>query len=105
MTPLPIDAHVRLDTHPTHPSAVIATLTGDQAHIPHVGLEAAGWDVVAKNRLVLARIDREEPYWAQDAARELIAERISVEITPRLRELIVHGWTWANYPMPWLTRS
>ncbi|MFD6994133.1 DnaB-like helicase N-terminal domain-containing protein [Streptomyces sp. NPDC059943] len=52
-----VDAHVRLDTHPTHPSAVTATLTGAQAHIPHVGLEAADWHVTANNMLVLARID------------------------------------------------
>ncbi|MFI5520536.1 hypothetical protein [Streptomyces platensis] len=34
---------------PTHPSAVIATLPGTRAHIPHVGLEAANWSVLAKN--------------------------------------------------------
>ncbi|MET7795365.1 DUF317 domain-containing protein [Streptomyces decoyicus] len=105
MTPPSLDAHVRLDTHPTHPSAVIATLTGTQAHIPHVGLEAADWHVIAKNTLVLARIDHEEPYWAEDAARELIAEGIAVEITPRLREAIDEEWTWADYPMPWCTRT
>ncbi|BDH15458.1 DUF317 domain-containing protein [Streptomyces hygroscopicus] len=100
-----IDAHVRLDTHPTHPSAVIATLTGAQAHIPHVGLEAADWHVVAKNTLVLARIDHEEPYWAENAARELITSGIAVEITPHLREAIDEEWTWANYPMHWCTRT
>ncbi|MEU3077057.1 hypothetical protein [Streptomyces laurentii] len=42
MASQPIDAHVRLDTHPTHPSAVTATLTETQAHVPHFGLEAAG---------------------------------------------------------------
>ncbi|MFJ6752144.1 DUF317 domain-containing protein [Streptomyces sp. NPDC091266] len=105
MTPPSIDAHVRLDTHPTHPSAVTATLTGSQAHIPHVGLEAANWDVVAKNTLVLARIDHEEPYWAQQAAHELTTEGITVEITPQLREAIDEEWTWANYPMPWCTRT
>ncbi|MFD3580858.1 hypothetical protein [Streptomyces sp. NPDC058683] len=55
-----IDAHVRLDTHPTHPSAVTAVLTGTQAHIAHLGLEAANWTVIADNTLVLARIDHEE---------------------------------------------
>ncbi|MCZ1006876.1 DUF317 domain-containing protein [Streptomyces lydicus] len=105
MTPSSIDARVRLDTHPTHPSAVIATLTGTQAHIPHMGLEAADWHVVAKNTLVLARIDHEEPYWAADAARELIASGIAVEITPRLREAIDEEWTWADYPMHWCTRT
>ncbi|MFJ6898112.1 DUF317 domain-containing protein [Streptomyces hokutonensis] len=106
MTPAPpIDAHVRLDTHPTHPSAVIAVLTGSQAHITHTGLEAAGWTVVAENVLVLVRIDHEEPYWAKDAATHLAAEGTTVEITPRLQEAMDEEWTWASYPMPWCTRS
>ncbi|MFD5256820.1 DUF317 domain-containing protein [Streptomyces bobili] len=100
-----IDAHVRLDTHPTHPSAVQAVLTGTQARVASMALEAAGWSVAATNVLVLARIDHEEPYWAADAAQHLIAEGITVEITPRLQEAIDEEWTWANYPMPWLTRS
>lgn len=100
-----VDAHVRLDTHPTHPSAVTATLTGTQAHIPHLGLEADGWHVAAENVLVLARIDHEEPYWAEQAARQVAADGITVEITPRLREAIDEEWAWANYPMPWCTRS
>ncbi|MFG3126810.1 DUF317 domain-containing protein [Streptomyces tendae] len=104
MTP-PIDAHVRLDTHPTHPSAVTAVLTGTQARLALMGLEAADWTVVAENVLVLARIDHEEPYWAEDAAKHLSAEGITVEITPRLREAMDEEWTWANYPMPWCTRS
>ncbi|MBW1597310.1 DUF317 domain-containing protein [Streptomyces sp. JJ38] len=104
MTPA-IDAHVRLDTHPTHPSAVTADLTGTQARVALMALEAAGWSVVADNILVLARIDREEPYWADDAAKRLITEGMTVEITPRLQEAMDEEWTWANYPMPWCTRS
>ncbi|MFD4479398.1 DUF317 domain-containing protein [Streptomyces sp. NPDC058471] len=104
MTP-PIDAHVRLDTHPTHPSAVQAILTGSQARVALMALEAADWSVAATNVLVLARIDHEEPYWAKDAAKHLIAEDIAVEITPRLREAMDEEWTWANYPMPWCTRN
>ncbi|MFD4118632.1 DUF317 domain-containing protein [Streptomyces niveus] len=100
-----VDAHVRLDTHSTHPSAVTAALTGTQAHIPHVGLEADGWHVTADNILVLARIDHEEPYWAEKAARQLRADGITVEITPRLQESIDEEWTWANYPMPWCSRA
>jgi hypothetical protein len=101
----PIDAHVLLDVHPTHSSAVTATLTGTQARIAHMGLEAADWTVVADNVLALVRIDSEEPYWAQDAAKHLAAEGITVEITPRLQEAMDEEWTWANYPMPWCTRS
>ncbi|WP_055495457.1 DUF317 domain-containing protein [Streptomyces sp. TP-A0356] len=104
MTPA-IDAHVRFDTHPTHPSAVTAVLTGTQARVALMALEAADWSVAATNVLVLARIDHEEPYWADDAAKHLIAEGITVEITSRLQEAINEEWTWANYPMPWCTRS
>ncbi|MCA1221310.1 DUF317 domain-containing protein [Streptomyces sp. 8L] len=105
MTNPSLDAHVRFDLHPTHPSAVTAILTGSQAHIPHVGLEAGNWSVVAPNTLVLARIDHEEPYYAEQAARELTAGGSTVEITPRLREAMDEEWTWATYPMPWCTRS
>ncbi|MGW0457391.1 hypothetical protein [Streptomyces tendae] len=104
MTPA-IDAHVRLDAHPTHPSAVQAHLTGSQAHVASMALEAAGWSAAATGVLVLARIDHEEPYWAADTAQHLTAEGITVEITPRLQEAIDEEWTWVNYPMPWLTRS
>lgn len=105
MTTPSIDAQVRLDTHPTHPSAVIAILTGSQAHIPHVALEADDWELVANNILVLARIDHEEPYWAEIAARHLTTGGITVEITARLREAMDEEWTWTDYPMPWCTRS
>ncbi|MGQ4381428.1 DUF317 domain-containing protein [Streptomyces sp. SAS_267] len=104
-TTLPIDAHVRLDTHPTHPSAVTAVLTGPQARIAHTGLEAADWTVVADNVLVLVRIDHEEPYWAQDTAKHLTAAGITVDITPRLREALDEEWTWASYPTPWCTHA
>ncbi|NEC13382.1 DUF317 domain-containing protein [Streptomyces sp. SID8014] len=100
-----IDAYVRLDTHPTHPSAVQAVLTGTQARVASMALEAAGWSAAATDVLVLARIDHEEPYWAADAAKRLTAEGITVEITPRLLEAIDEEWAWPNYPMPWCTRS
>ncbi|MFB6946895.1 MULTISPECIES: DUF317 domain-containing protein [unclassified Streptomyces] len=105
MTTPSIDAHVRLDSHPTHSSAVTATLTGYQAHVAHVALEADGWETVAENILALARIDSEEPYWAEKAAQALNAEGITTEITPGLREAIDEEWTWANYPMPWCSRA
>ncbi|WP_244809072.1 DUF317 domain-containing protein [Streptomyces sp. So13.3] len=100
-----LDAHVLLDSHPTHSSAVTALPTGSQAHIPHLGLEAANWHVVATNTLVLARIDHEEPYWAEQAAQQLAADGITVEITPQLRKAMDEDWTWADYPMPWCTRT
>ncbi|MFJ6438663.1 DUF317 domain-containing protein [Streptomyces sp. NPDC091416] len=70
-----------------------------------MALEAAGWSVAPTNVLVLARIDHEEPYWAADAAKHLIAEGIQVDTTPRLSEAMDKGWTWTNYPMPWCTPS
>ncbi|MFD9288385.1 DUF317 domain-containing protein [Streptomyces sp. NPDC060030] len=105
MTTPSIDAHVRLDVHPHHSSAVTAVLTGSQAHIAHVALEAGNWSVLGQNTLVLARIDHEEPYWAEWAAEQLTADGITVEITPKLREAMDEEWTWANYPMHWCTRS
>ncbi|WP_198358298.1 DUF317 domain-containing protein [Streptomyces fildesensis] len=105
MSTLSLDAHVLVDTHPTHASAVTAVLTGSQAHIPHVGLEAANWHVVAPNTLVLARIDHEEPYWAEQATQQMAADGVSVEITPGLRKAMDEDWTWADYPMPWCTRA
>ncbi|MFE4212160.1 DUF317 domain-containing protein [Streptomyces sp. NPDC056844] len=105
MTPPTIDAHVHLDLHPHHPSAITAVLTGSQAHIAQVALEADSWSPVGKNTLVLARIDHEEPYWAEWAAEQLIADGITVGITPKLREAMDEEWTWPGYPMPWCTRS
>lgn len=105
MTIPSIDAHVRLDLHRIHPRAVTAVLTGSQAHIASLCLETDGWTRVAQHTLVLARIDREEPYWADKAAHALNADGIATEITPGLREAIDEEWTWADYPMPWCTRS
>ncbi|MFJ2175884.1 DUF317 domain-containing protein [Streptomyces sp. NPDC087851] len=105
MTPPTLDAQVRLDTHPTHPSAVIATLTGTQHRTAHALLAALGFETVGERTLVLARIDHEEPYWAQQTARELAGEGVAAEITPRLHDAIDEEWTWANYPMHWCTRE
>ncbi|CAM5302041.1 DUF317 domain-containing protein [Streptomyces fumanus] len=104
-TPSRIDAHVRLDTHPRHPSAVVATVTGTDRHIAHAHLTVRGFDPVTEHTLVMARIDREEPYWAERAAQDLTALHITVAITPGLREAIDDDWTWPNYPLPWLTRQ
>ncbi|MEE1797417.1 DUF317 domain-containing protein [Streptomyces sp. JV176] len=105
MTTSFLDAQVRLDTHPTHPSAVTATLTGTQHRTAHALLAARGFESVDERTLVLARIDHEEPYWAQQTARELAGEGVAAEITPRLRDAIDEEWTWANYPMHWCTRE
>ncbi|BCK67504.1 hypothetical protein Srufu_014570 [Streptomyces libani subsp. rufus] len=49
------------------------------------------------------RIDHDEPYWAAKAARELIAEGVTVEITPRLRDAIDGKWALATDSKPWST--
>ncbi|WP_405928136.1 DUF317 domain-containing protein [Streptomyces griseus] len=105
MIPTAPDALVRLDTHPTHCSAVVATVTGSEAHRAVAALEADGWHVVAESTLVLVRIDREEPYWAAKTAQVLTADSITVDISPRLQDAMAEEWTWAAYPMPWCTRD
>ncbi|MER5813845.1 DUF317 domain-containing protein [Streptomyces californicus] len=105
MTPAPLDAKVQLDSHPTHASAVIATVTGPDTAAVVASLEADAWHAVAETTLVLVRIDREEPYWAQKTADRLAVEGITVDIAPRLQEAIDEEWTWANYPMHWCTRE
>jgi hypothetical protein len=97
--------HVRLDTHPTHTSAVIATISSPRSDLARTLLTAYGFEAISEGAFVMARIDREEPYWAEKAAYALAAEGISTEITPRLREAIIEEWTWANYPMRWCTRE
>ncbi|MFB7481860.1 DUF317 domain-containing protein [Streptomyces anulatus] len=105
MTPTAPDARVRLDTHPTHDSAVVATVTGPEAQELVAVLKADAWHPIAEDTLVLVRIDREEPYWARKAAQGLTADGITVDISPRLREAMAEEWTWAAYPMPWCTRA
>ncbi|MFI0776159.1 DUF317 domain-containing protein [Streptomyces sp. NPDC021212] len=105
MTTPSIDAHVRLDTHPTHSSAVTAALTGTRQDLARGMLTAHGFEPLDHQTLVLVRIDREEPYWAEKAAKALTAQGITTQITTRLREAIDEEWDWANYPMPWCTRE
>ncbi|WP_241678711.1 hypothetical protein [Streptomyces lasalocidi] len=73
-----------------------AVLTGAQAHVAHLSLEAADWAVIADNLLVLVRTDHEEPYWAKHAAKHLSADGITVETTPRLQAAMNEEWTWAK---------
>ncbi|MYR37123.1 hypothetical protein GTX14_10520 [Streptomyces sp. SID4944] len=79
------DARVRLDIHPTHASAVVAVVSGpDTAEVVTV-LEADAWHTVADATLVLVRIDREEPHWAQRTTDRLAADGVTVDITPASR--------------------
>ncbi|BDH07233.1 DUF317 domain-containing protein [Streptomyces seoulensis] len=101
----PLDAHVRFDTHPLHTSAVTATVTGSQHTLARALLTARGFEPVDDHTLVMARIDREEPFWAERAAGALTGEGIVTEITPALRAAIDEEWTWPAYPMSWCTRT
>ncbi|MFF7655755.1 hypothetical protein ACFZCY_39040 [Streptomyces sp. NPDC007983] len=65
MTTPPINAHVHFDTHPTHSSAATATLTGTRQDLAHGLLAAHGFEALDDHTLVMVRIDREEPYWAE----------------------------------------
>lgn len=97
--------HVRFDTHPEHPSAVIATLSGPRQDLALRLLREAGFEAVGLHTLVMARIDCEEPYWTHKTAQELAANGIPTHITDRLRTAINEEWDWANYPWPWCTRE
>ncbi|MFE2037698.1 hypothetical protein ACFXBB_31550 [Streptomyces scopuliridis] len=55
--------------------------------------------------MVLARIDHEEHYFADQAARALRENGAAVDITPGLQEDIDTEGTWANYPMDWLNHD
>ncbi|MFI6808135.1 hypothetical protein ACIBO6_24495 [Streptomyces luteogriseus] len=59
MTPS-ADAHVRLDAHPTHTSAVTATITGPGQNRACALLTARGFEALTEDTLVMARIDHEE---------------------------------------------
>ncbi|MEU6814089.1 DUF317 domain-containing protein [Streptomyces sp. NPDC046860] len=104
-SPTPPSEQVRFDLHPDHPTAVTATLPGKGLQLARALLTARGFEALAEHTLVLARIDREEPHWAEQAAHALDGENIPIEITPRLREKIDDDWTWPVYPMPLLSRQ
>ncbi|OKJ72210.1 DUF317 domain-containing protein [Streptomyces sp. CB02460] len=97
--------HIRLDLYQEHSSAVTATITGTPTRTLHALLTLHGFEPLDEQTMVLARIDSEEPHYAEQAARALRAENLTVDITPELREEIDTEWTWANYPMPWCSRE
>ncbi|MER7315938.1 MULTISPECIES: DUF317 domain-containing protein [Streptomyces] len=86
-------------------SAVTATITGTPTRTIQALLTIHGFEPLDEQTMVMARIDREEPHHAEQAARALRAENLTVDITPELREEIDTEWTWANYPMPWCSRE
>ncbi|MFJ4338582.1 DUF317 domain-containing protein [Streptomyces sp. NPDC088915] len=98
-------AHVRFSLHPDHHPAVLATATGPTADAARSHLHDAGFRSTSSTTMVLARIDREEPHYADKTAERLRQLGFTTEIDPALQEEIDTEWTWANYPMPWCTRE
>ncbi|MFH9957411.1 DUF317 domain-containing protein [Streptomyces roseolus] len=101
----PADAHVRFALHPDHQHAVIATTTGPTADAARSHLHDHGFRSTGPTTMVLARIDHEEPHYTAQAAEQLRRYGFTTEIDPALQEEIDTEWTWANYSMPWCSRS
>lgn len=97
------DPHLRLDLLDGRPGAV--TITGTPTHTMRALLAVHGFEPLDDSTMVMARIDREEAHYAEQAAHTLRAEGVIVDITPQLREEIDTEWTWANYPMLWCSRE
>ncbi|WP_433892549.1 DUF317 domain-containing protein [Streptomyces sp. CA-111067] len=106
MTDTPTD--VQLDPHPEDNSVVLARIGGSRAnaarHIlrAHTFQPAPGQD---PDTFVLVRIDREEAHYTDAATQALRKAGITVDADPGLQLESDDNWTWANYPMPWLTRE
>ncbi|MEU8617354.1 DUF317 domain-containing protein [Streptomyces sp. NPDC048623] len=99
------DAHTRFALHPDHHPGIIATTSGLTADAARSHLHDLGWRSTSPTTMVLARIDREEPYYASLSAQQLRCYGFTVEITPDLQDEIDTEWEWGNYPFPWCTRD
>ncbi|MDK9494424.1 DUF317 domain-containing protein [Streptomyces katrae] len=99
----PADAHVSFTLHPDHHPGVLATTSGPTSDAARSHLHDLGFRSTGPDTMVLARIDREEPYYADRAANELARYGFTVDVAPALQEEIDTEWTWADYPMPWCT--
>lgn len=97
--------HVRLALHPDYSSAVTATITGPSPYRARATLFLAGFRRIDDQTTALARIDHDEPHYADKAAQALRDTGATVEIDATLQEEIDTEWTYGNYPMPWLTRE
>lgn len=98
------DTRIHFALHPGHPPAVTATVTGPRSTEAQVALAARGFRDTGAGFMVLARIDREEPYYTQQAAQELQHD-YDVGIEPALQEEIDTEWAWGDHPMTHLTRE
>ncbi|MFE5298101.1 DUF317 domain-containing protein [Streptomyces sp. NPDC056632] len=101
----PADAHIHFALHPDHHPGVIATTSGPTADAARSHLHDLGWRSTSPTSMVLARIDREEPYYTTMAAELLQSHGFTTEIGPALQEKIDTEWTWGNHPFPWSTRE
>ncbi|MCX5203173.1 hypothetical protein OG897_17175 [Streptomyces sp. NBC_00237] len=104
-------ARILLCKHPTHSSAVIATLIEPDRAASGLGrgsvavLHQHGFVPATEQTMVLARIDSEEAHYAEHAARALRNAGVDVTITVDLQEDIDTEWDWHDHPMPWLDRQ
>lgn len=64
-----------------------------------------GFEPFDDTTVVMAHVDREEAHYAEQAARALGEEGVTVDITPQLREEIDTEWAWANHPVSWCSRE
>ncbi|MCX5303171.1 DUF317 domain-containing protein [Streptomyces sp. NBC_00160] len=55
--------------------------------------------------MVFARIDHDEPFYAEKAAEDLAHHGYVPHIEPALQEEIDTEWTYGDYPMHWLARE
>ncbi|MEU7606891.1 DUF317 domain-containing protein [Streptomyces sp. NPDC041003] len=100
-----LEAHVRLALHPDHTSAVTATITGPDRYLARTALAEHGFRWTSDATMALARIDHDEPHYADQAARALREGGTTVDIDPALQEEIATEWTYGNYPTTWLTQD
>lgn len=103
-----VDAQVRLALHPDQSSTVTATLTGPDPYLARATvLSAHGFRWTSDETMILARIDHDEPHYADQAARVLREIGATVKIDPALQEEIDTEWTYGNAPThwQWLTRD
>ncbi|MEU3747305.1 MULTISPECIES: DUF317 domain-containing protein [Streptomyces] len=77
----PADAHIRLDLHPTHTPAVAATASGPTSDAARSPLHDLGCRTTGTSMVILARIDREEPYYANASAGQTFVRSLMEGLT------------------------
>ncbi|MFH8255960.1 DUF317 domain-containing protein [Streptomyces roseolus] len=96
----PADAHVTFALHPDHHPAVFATTSGPTSDAARSHLHDLGWRSTGPTTMILARIDREEPYFTARAAELLLRYGFTTEIDPALQQKIDTEWTLGDHPTP-----